>query len=50
MKKINPHSNFILASKIYDQLAAFDDESLINIETSIPILHSTNILQVIENI
>ena len=25
MKKINPHSSFILASKVYEQLSLFDD-------------------------
>ena len=47
MKKINSQSSLILASKISEQLAPFDDENLINIETSIPMLHATCILQAI---
>ena len=49
-KKINPHSRDILVNKIYDQFIPFDDNSVLNIETSIPLLHATKILQVIENI
>lgn len=49
-KKINPHSRDILVNKIYEQFIPFDDNSVLNIETSIPLLHATKILQVIESI
>ena len=50
MKKINPHSNAILAGKLQLQLEPFDDQNLINIETSIPVLYASNILQAITDI
>ena len=50
MKKSNPHNSHILASRVYQQLSTFDDQSLVNIETCIPILHATGVLQAIENI
>jgi hypothetical protein len=49
-KKINQHSNLILANKLTEQLSPFQDDALINIETSIPILHRTGMLQIIDNI
>jgi CMP-2-keto-3-deoxyoctulosonic acid synthetase len=49
-KKINHNSNLILINKLYEQLTHFEDENIVNIETSIPVLHATKILQVIESI
>lgn len=37
----------ILATKLYEKLLSFEDETLINIETCIPILYATGILNAI---
>lgn len=49
-KKINPHSHSILVNKISEQLIPFSDDEVLNIETSIPLLHATHLLQAIESI
>jgi hypothetical protein len=49
-KKINAHSHNILTNKITEKLALFPDDEVLNIETSIPLLHATHILQAIESI
>lgn len=50
LSSISPNTHNILRNRTEDQLAPYPDHLLLNIESSIPLLHSANILQVIENI
>lgn len=49
-RKVNVRSNYILNSKLTDMLSTYTDETLIDIEGSIPILHHGGILQCLESI
>lgn len=43
-------SSSILAHKLLDQLSEYDDDDNVSLLTSIPILHSGDIVQVIKSI
>ena len=48
--KINPLSNMILTTKLFEELEKYPDEEPITLETSIPLLHSIHVLELITSI